>query len=317
MKTKILIVGGAGYVGGYLCDILEQTEDYDITVYDNLCYERMYLKKINFVYGDIREKDKLLPLLKESDIVIWLAAIVGDGACAINPKLSKEINEDSVKWLVDNYYGKIIFMSTCSVYGINNDLLDEDSKTSPLSVYAQTKLNAELYIRERAKNYLIFRLGTLYGIGDTYSRIRLDLVVNILTCKAVLGETLKVFGGDQWRPILHVRDVGIAIQFALENYICGLYNLSERNYKISSIAEVIKKNIITTKIEYTDLPFEDLRNYKVSSDKIQDFGWMPRYNLYYGIKQIKAIITEGRIPNLKDPIFSNAAYLKEHIQNYF
>ena len=314
MKTKVLIVGGAGYVGGYLCDILEQSDNFfDITVYDNLCYERMYLKKINFIYGDVREKEKLLPLLKENNIVIWLAAIVGDGACAIKPELSKEINEDSVKWLVDNYTGKIIFMSTCSVYGINNDLIDENAYPNPLSVYAQTKLNAELYIRKHAKDYLIYRLGTLYGIGDTYSRIRLDLVVNILTCKAILGETLKVFGGEQWRPILHVRDVGLAIRFALEHNITGLYNLSERNYKISAIAEFIKKNIITTNIEYIDLPFEDLRNYKVSSDKIQDLGWMPTFNLFHGISQIQAIIKEGRIPNLKDPIFSNVAYLKEHL----
>lgn len=314
-KPKILVVGGAGYVGGYLVDLL-LLDNNDIIVYDNLCYEKMYLKDVRFIYGDIRERDKLKKILDDMDIVIWLAAIVGDGACAINPELSKEINEDSVKWLVDNFKGKIIFTSTCSVYGINNDLIDENTVPNPLSVYAKTKLNAELYIREHCKDYLIYRLGTLYGIGDLLSRIRLDLVVNILTTKAVKCETLKVFGGDQWRPLLHVRNVAQAIIYGIDKDLTGFYNLAEKNYTIKQIAEKIQSIIPNTKVEYTDLKFEDQRNYKVSIDKILSKDW--HYSLVsfsYGINQIKKAIEENRIPNINDPIFSNVAYLKENISN--
>ena len=152
---RVLIVGGCGYVGGHLTDCLRQ--EYDVTVYDNLLYENHYLKKISFIFGDVRDRDKLSRLLPKFDIVIWLAAVVGDGACARDPYLAQAINEDSVKWLVDNYSGKIVFMSTCSVYGINNELIDESAEVNPLSVYARTKLAAEQYIVKNAKDYLIFR----------------------------------------------------------------------------------------------------------------------------------------------------------------
>ena len=105
---KILVVGGAGYIGGHLSDLLLRS-GHDITVYDNLMFETRYLKDINFIYGDIREIEKLLTIMKDFNIVVWLAAIVGDGACAVDPALTRIINEDSVKWLVDNYEGKIVF----------------------------------------------------------------------------------------------------------------------------------------------------------------------------------------------------------------
>ena len=110
-KPKILVVGGAGYVGGALTDLL-MARGYEIEVYDNLTYESRYLKAVNFIYGDVRDYEKLSSIINNYDIVIWLAALVGDGACAINRSLTTEINLNSVKWLVENYRGKIIFMST-------------------------------------------------------------------------------------------------------------------------------------------------------------------------------------------------------------
>lgn len=305
---RVLIAGGAGYIGGKMTNLLIERR-HTVTVYDSLVYESRYLKDVPFIYGDIRDRKKLLNIMPDYDVVIWLAAIVGDGACAIDPYLTQSINEDSVKWLVDNYKGKIVFMSTCSVYGANRDAVDEESETNPLSVYAETKLNAEQYIIKYAHDYLIFRLGTVFGLGDRHSRIRLDLVVNVLTMKATQGEVLTVFGGEQWRPLIHVIDVGEAVDYSLRNHITGLYNLSCGNYQISKIAEVIKTLIPETKITYTKMEFEDMRNYKLKGPGFTSTGWNEQYSLMDGIKEIKNIVESGRIKDLKDPIYSNEYYL--------
>ena len=199
---NILVVGGAGYVGGGIVDKLKQT--HNVTVYDSLIYEESYRKDVNFVYGDIRDHDKLLRLLKANDAVIWLAALVGDGACSINPELTFEINSESVKFLANNFDKKIIFLSTCSVYGAQEGLLDESSSINPLSEYASSKVQAEEYLTD--SNAIIFRLGTLFGISDEFSRIRLDLVVNILVTKALTEGKLTVFGGEQWNIFTRISD---------------------------------------------------------------------------------------------------------------
>jgi len=308
--NRILIVGGAGYIGGYMTDLFLNDENYDVTVFDNLLYETRYLKKCKFIYGDMRDTELLSEILPDYDIVVWLAAIVGDGACAVDPQLTEELNFCSVKWLVDNYKGKIVFMSTCSVYGMNNDLIDEDATPNPLSLYASTKLEAEQYIVANAKDYLIFRLGTLYGISDEHSRLRFDLVANILTLRAVTHQPLTVFGGEQWRPLLHVRDVSHAVKYCLENNIYGLYNLSEKNVIIKELAETISKIVPDTKITYQDMKFEDQRNYHVKNDKILSTGWKPVFNLEDGILEMKEIFGQNRVKNIDDPVYSNVAYLK-------
>jgi nucleoside-diphosphate-sugar epimerase len=307
--NKILVVGGAGYIGGYLSDLLTENH-YDVTVYDSLVYESRYLKNTNFIFGDIRDTNKLSTILKDFDTVVWLAAIVGDGACAVDASLTNEVNYLAVKWLVDNYKGRIIFPSTCSVYGINNDLIDESATPNPLSMYASTKLAAEQYIVANCSNYLIFRLGTLFGTSDTYSRLRLDLVVNALTTKAVRGEKLTVFGGEQWRPLLHVKDVSTAILYGLQNKINGLYNLSQKNYTVYQLATEIQKLIPQSEVVSQDLKFEDMRNYKVKNDKIVQTGWTPKFTLQDGILEIKQIIEEDRIKDIKDSIYFNANYIK-------
>lgn len=307
---KILITGGAGYVGGYLTDHLSRN-GYDVTIYDSLLYEERFLKEVKFIHGDVRDKEKLSNIIDDYDTIIWLAGIVGDGACAVDPELTISVNVDSVKWLVDNFNGKIIFPSTCSVYGINNDLIDESAIPNPLSLYASTKLEAEKYIIENSNNYLIFRLGTLFGLGDNHSRLRLDLVVNILSLKATLGHKLTVFGGEQWRPLLHVRDVSNAILHGIKKDIKGLYNLSDKNYIISDIAKLISAKIENVEINLMDMKFEDLRNYKVKNNRFSSTGFVPSYDLEYGIEQINRIVKEGRIKNTNNSVYSNASFIKE------
>ena len=142
MKKKILVVGGAGYVGGVIVDLLLSKKKYNVTVFDNLLYEDSYRKNCNFINGDIRDKKFYKLSLNKYDIIVWLAALVGDGACAINPDQTNKINFQTLKKLC-KIYKKRIFISTCSVYGAQNGILDENSSVNPLSHYASSKLKCE------------------------------------------------------------------------------------------------------------------------------------------------------------------------------
>ena len=306
---NILVVGGAGYVGGGIVDKLKK--NHNVTVYDSLIYEESYRKDVDFVYGDIREQKKLLPLLDKCDAVIWLAALVGDGACAINPELTFEINSNSVKFLAENFNKRIIFLSTCSVYGAQEGLLDESSTINPLSAYAASKVKAEDYLKD--SNAIIFRLGTLFGISDEFSRIRLDLVVNILVTKALTEGKLTVFGGDQWRPLLHVIDVANAIDHTINLKTTGIYNLHYENFKIIDIANSIVERIPSASIETTPMKFQDARNYQVSSEKLfQDTGFKASTNLLQGIDEVFNLISNNRIKDVSHNRYSNQNFLEEH-----
>lgn len=307
--VNILIVGGAGYVGGGIVDKLK--EQHNVTVYDSLIYEESYRKDVTFVNGDIRDTDKLLPLLDHADSVIWLAALVGDGACAINPKLTFEINSESVKFLVENFKKRIVFLSTCSVYGAQDGLLDENSSVNPLSEYASSKVQAEEYLK--GTNSIIFRLGTLFGISDEFSRIRLDLVVNILVTKALTEGKLTVFGGDQWRPLLHVVDVANAIKHTLDSEVTGIFNLHYKNYKIIDIANTIVNKIPQASIETTPMKFQDARNYQVSSEKLfNETGFRSEVELLTGVDEVYNLISSNRIKNVNHVRYSNQNFLEKY-----
>ena len=305
---NILIVGGAGYVGGGIVDKLKK--NHQVTVYDSLIYEESYRKDVNFVYGDVRDQSKLLKLLKNNDAVIWLAALVGDGACAINPELTFEINSDSVKFLAENFKKRIVFLSTCSVYGAQDGLLNEDSSINPLSEYASSKVQAEEYLK--GTNSIIFRLGTLFGISDEFSRIRLDLVVNILVTKALTEGKLTVFGGEQWRPLLHVNDVANAIEQTIDSETNGIFNLHYKNFKIIDIAEAIVNKVDSAIIETTPMKFQDARNYQVSSEKLfSEAGFKAEIDLNTGINEIYDLIANNRIKNVNHKRYSNQNFLEE------
>jgi nucleoside-diphosphate-sugar epimerase len=306
---KVLIVGGAGYVGGGIVDLL--SKENEVTVYDSLIYENSYRKNVDFIFGDIRDYKKINNILDQYDAVIWLAALVGDGACAINPALTHEINSETVKNLAKNFKGKIVFLSTCSVYGAQEGILDESSEVNPLSEYASSKLIAEKYLAD--SDSIIFRLGTLFGIGDKFSRIRLDLVVNILTTKAYIDKKMSVFGGEQWRPLLHVKDVANAIAHTLDAQTNGVFNLHYKNFKIIEIANEIKNKISDVEIETTPLPFQDARNYQVSSDKLKDAtGFQASVDLTQGINEMYELISSNRIKDINDPRYSNQNFLQKY-----
>ncbi len=317
MKVKkVLVVGGAGYIGGSVTEVLA-SEKIPFSVYDNLTYERDYLKKVDFIYGDIRDQDKLKKILPNYSHVIWLAALVGDGACALQPRVSKQLNALCPGWMSRHFKGRILFTSTCSVYGQHDSWLDENSPVAPLSVYAKTKLAAENYLK--GKNALIFRLGTAYGLSDDFSRLRLDLAVNYMAALAVKIGKLYVFGGQQWRPFIHVQDIARALVTALAKDNTGIFNLATDNMQIRDLAKIIQAKT-DCKIEFTPQKFQDQRNYHVKTEKAKKANLIPfkSKKIIDGVTEIIPLIKEDRIKSIDDEVYSNAKYLKRiYDKNYW
>ena len=307
--SRILVVGGAGYVGGWLVDSLVE-KGYRVRVLDNLLYDDSYLKRVEFRNVDINNSILIQEHLNWADAVIWLAALVGDPACALNPGLTYKTNVDSIRNIMEGFTKRFIFLSTCSVYGAQEGLLTENSQLNPLSIYAESKIEAEKVISTNLDNYVIFRLGTLFGVSDDHARLRADLVVNVLTIRAFYDSKMEVFGGDQYRPLLHVRDVSNGIIKALNSNARGVFNLHTENLSVLEIAEKVRKIIPKSSITKTKMSFQDSRNYRVSSDKaVQVFGFTPQYSVEDGITQIAEILESGRIRDITIPRFSNALAL--------
>ena len=311
--SNVLVAGGAGYVGGYLVDAAIAA-GHSVRVFDKLVYEDAYLKNVDFVFGDVTDIDSLRPHLNWADTVIWLSAVVGDPACALNPELTMDTNVGSVKRLVENFSGRIIFPSTCSVYGAQDGLLDENSPFDPLSLYAESKIAAEKVLLDAPNETLIFRLGTLFGLSDTYSRLRVDLVLNVLTIRAVRERQMSVFGGQQFRPLLHVRDVATAIVPHIDTKTSGIYNLHTENVTIIELAKRIQEIVPSASLKITESSFQDARNYAVSSEKARlELGFQPKWSVDDGIREIYDAITQNRIPDVSLPRFSNVAALQSKL----
>lgn len=309
MKNKVLLVGGAGYIGGLTTDYLIN-EGFDVTIYDNLLYENRYLKNVPFIYGDIRDTNKLHKVSKDFDIIVLMSALVGDPACSVDPILTEEINYKSIKNFCEVVSDEkhLIFMSTCSVYGAQDGVLDETSETNPLSSYASTKLKAEKHIL--SKNGTIFRLGTVFGLGDTYSRIRMDLVVNVLTMKAVREGSITINGGEQWRPIIAVKDIAGYVTEACKEKHSGIFVLSKENVIIKELGERVAKIIPNTKVKYTEISFQDARNYRVDNSKsLKVFKYQPIVTVEDEVLRMVTLFKENRIENPEDKVYHNGAFL--------
>jgi nucleoside-diphosphate-sugar epimerase len=307
---KILVTGGAGYVGGHLVDQLIH-DGHEVLVVDSLLYEDQFLKPVKFVFGDIRDTKLMTELSDDVDCVVWLAALVGDPACSIDPRISEEINTTALANFAATYAGKLVFISTCSVYGAQDSLLDESAITNPLSVYASTKLASEQVLANRAQT-LILRLGTLFGVGDNWARLRLDLAVNVLTQKAYIENELEMFGGEQWRPFLHVKDVGNVIALNMAKFKSGTFNLASENVTIAQLVQKIVQYLPGVSIKSTPLSFQDARNYRVSSKKAENELLLPRFiTIDKGIQEMISILKDGRIPRPGASRFKNVAALNE------
>ena len=328
-SKKVLITGGAGYLGSILTAKLLNL-GYRVSVYDRFIYRRDSLdelkghENLRIYEGDIRDYELLSAVVKGHDVVVNLAAIVGDEACMVDPDSTIDINVNAVRMLArisaHHKVKKLIHASTCSNYGCNgNDILNEDAPLSPLSLYARSKVKSEGILMEELKDTdtspYILRFSTLFGYSR---RPRFDLVVNTMTAHAWKYGWIRINGGTQWRPLLHVADASKAIETIISadkrEVTSNVFNVgsNKMNFQIVELAKRIKSIIpaIELKIVPED---EDKRNYRVDFTRIKrELGFSPDVTLEMGIKEIIFSLDSGRFFDPEEVVYSNFKFLSSN-----
>ena len=288
---RIVVTGGAGYLGSCLCRRLLE-EGHEVKCLDNLMYgiepirPLLENKSFQLLEGDTRDMTTITTAINGAEAVIHLASIVGQQASNLNQKVTMEINYLATKNIAElcklHEVGIFIFASTCSVYGASpNHLSNERSKTVPVDLYGETKIKSEAAILDIFPEATILRMATLFGLSH---RMRFDLAVNRFVAQAIQDKKVTVFGGQQYRPFLHVQDAASAYILALKQRAKGIFNVCWENWQILDVAKLLCDSLgaemeISTKIV-------DLRDYKVSYDKIKALGFKPERSIDFAIKEI-------------------------------
>ena len=294
---KILITGGAGYIGSMLSTELIN-QGYKVTVLDLLKYNKNSLSHLyfhgnfKFIYGDARNKKIMKNLIRQNEFIIPLAGLVGAPLCDKFKKDAISTNFKAVKMIKElvNKKHKVIYMTTNSGYGIGekNKFCDENTPLKPISLYGKTKCDAETEMN-KFKNSICFRLATVFG--NSY-RMRSDLLVNNFVFRAVKNKKLDIFEPYFRRNFIHVKDVVKGIIFSINNFKklkSNIYNLGLSNANISKmmLAKKIKKQHPVTKIKIiTNKKDPDKRDYFVSNKKIEKKGFKAKIRLENGIKEL-------------------------------
>jgi len=324
-NMRILITGGAGYVGSTLAPMLLGA-GHEVRVLDVLAFGGDSIlgnwsqPGFEFVHGDIRDQSAVRAALRDRDAVVHLAAVVGDPACARQPDLARATNLDSSLALIEesNRSGvkRFIFASTCSNYGKMKDpnrFVDEDSELTPVSLYAQTKVAVEKALLECAKRdsgwcATPLRFATVYGVSP---RMRFDLTVNEFTMELLVNKSLKVFGEQFWRPYIHVRDVARAIKLVLdspESVVGGtVFNVgaTDQNFQKQQLVEMIRPYAPDAVVEYVHRD-EDPRDYRVSFARVADkLGFRTTLTVAQGIQEIARLVQEKVIRDFREAKYRN------------
>ena len=304
--SKILITGGAGYIGSMLCTKLLE-EGHSVTSVDLLKYDKGSLnhlyhnKNFKLICDDIRKVSLMKKLIKKHDIIIPLAALVGAPLCEKFKKDAISTNLGSIKTLCKyaTKKNRVIYLTTNSGYGIGkkNKYCDENSPLKPISLYGKTKCDGEDLVRSKIKNHVCFRLATVFG--HSY-RMRSDLLVNNFVYTAIKKKKLTLFEPHFRRNFIHVRDVVNAIIFTMKNFNRmknNVFNLGLSTANISKImlAKKIKKQYKNLQIKIiTNRKDPDKRDYFVSNKKIEKKGFKAKISLEEGISELLQIFTNDK-----------------------
>jgi len=297
MMEKVLVTGGAGYIGSVLIPVLLEA-GYEVTVIDNLMHRQVTLLNcfnhphFHFVKGDASDEDLLKQVMEKANAIIPLAAIVGAPACLLNPSLAKLVNYDAIQLILKHRRSnqKLLFPNTNSGYGVGEKerFCTEESPLKPVSLYGQLKVNIEKAVLE-TKNAICFRLATVFGVSP---RMRLDLLVNDFTYRACHDKSIVLFEEHFKRNYIHVFDVAQVFLFGLRNYekMKGeTFNvgLSNANLSKRELCEKIRKYVPDLYIHSAPIGKDpDQRDYIVSNAKIEALGWKPQKCLDDGIKEL-------------------------------
>ncbi len=320
---KIVITGGAGYIGWHLSKSLLD-KGWEVTVFDDLLFGDNVVrhlkgtKNFTFIKGNILNIDNLIKTFKDAYAVIHLAAVVGDPACSKNPDFTKMVNIESTKTIIDiaNHYSitRFLFASSCSVYGVSQSdiFLNEGSYMNPVSLYAETRIISEEIILSNCVTPVptILRLATAYGYSK---RMRFDLAVNLMTIRGLAEGRVKVFGGRQYRPFVHCEDIARAFAFALEapesKVKREVFNVgsNEQNYRLEELGAVIGE---TLHVPVNVLPeLEDERSYRADFSKIRWLlGFDAQRQIRESVLEIKEHFERGDFGDWKDNRYYNVRY---------
>ena len=302
MNVRVLVIGGAGYIGSVLVSMLLE-EGMEVTVLDNFLFNQTVLldsclnEKFHIIRGDCRNEETVKKAIEGQDFIIPLAAIVGFPLCNADETAAITTNVGSIQVLIKlrEPNQKIIFACTNSGYGIGeaNAMCTEDSPLNPVSLYGRTKVDAEKIVLDSG-NSLSFRFATVFGVSP---RMRLDLLVNDFVHRAVFDRAVVVFQGNFRRNYIHVRDAAGAVIHGMKNfnkmkgipYNCGL---SSANLTKIELCKKIKEHI--PNFVYLEAPIgedPDKRDYVVSNERLETTGWCPNVNLDAGIEELKKAYT--------------------------
>jgi len=294
---RVLITGGAGYLGSVLAQRLLNNK-FEVTVIDSLVYRQnsvlhlCHEKKFNFIKGDVRDENLVKSIISDFDVIIPLAAIVGAPACSKDISLAKEVNVNAVKLLLKHrsMSQMIVFPNTNSGYGVGeaSEYCHEGSPLNPISAYGKTKVEAENAVLD-AGNSITLRLATVFGMS---ARMRLDLLVNDFTYQAMMSGVLVLFEEHFRRNYIHIQDVAKTFEYCIVNFDLlknEPYNvgLSSANLTKRQLAEEIKQFFPKMTIISSEIGEDpDKRDYIVSNEKLESTGWIPDYSLNDGISEL-------------------------------
>ena len=319
---KILVTGSAGYIGSVLCGMLLE-EGHSVIGVDKLMYGGKSLlgiinhPRFSLINSDIYDTEKYAQYIDSETNIVNLAAIVGEPASKKLPEETTRTNVDAAKKLIDlaieKKAAKFVFVSTCSNYGLvpEGEMAAEESELHPLSLYAETKVQIELYLKDEVKdtlNWTVLRFSTVYGLSP---RPRFDLTVNDFTLHAITDKKLLIFLPKTNRPYIHTIDAARAAKLCLEKPEESrhlVFNVGDntQNYRKIDIVEAVKKAVPDFEVEYVEKG-HDLRDYAVNFDKIHSIlGYEITKKVPDGVNEIAFAINSGMIKDPNNPEYYNA-----------